>query len=228
MSHLFDIFLQPDKAFAGLRERPTWLLPLSILLAFSAALPLFYFLSVDGAWYTQQMLASAGRELSAADAEKMQAMMPGAQRLAVVGAISAALVGLIVSCLYALYLMLAGKITGAAIDFRRGLTLACWSKMPMLLGMVVVLVGVSRMSPQTSLESLMLTNADPLLFHMPTQNPWSALARAFSLLDFWVWGLMALGWRTFARASWTQSIVVSVLPSVLFFAILAAVAMFKS
>ena len=69
MSHLFDIFLQPDKAFAGLRERPTWLLPLSILLAFSAALPLFYFLSVDGAWYTQQMLASAGRELSAADAE---------------------------------------------------------------------------------------------------------------------------------------------------------------
>ena len=77
MSYLVDIFLQPDKAFAGLRERPAWLLPLLILLAFSAALPLFYFMSVDGAWYAQHMLASAGREMSSADAEKVKAMMPG-------------------------------------------------------------------------------------------------------------------------------------------------------
>ena len=227
MSYLVDIFLQPDKAFAGLRERPAWLLPLLILLAFSAALPLFYFMSVDGAWYAQHMLASAGREMSSADAEKMKAMMPGAERMAVVGAVSATLVGLIVSCLYALYLMLAGKLTGTAIDFRRGLTLACWSKMPMVLAMLVVLIGVSQMAPQTSLESLMLTNADPLLFHLSPENPWSSLGRAFSLLDFWVWGLLALGWRTFARASWTQSVVVAVLPSVLFYVILTAVALFK-
>ena len=76
MSYLVDIFLQPDKAFAGLRERPAWLLPLLILLAFSAALPLFYFMSVDGAWYAQHMLASAGREMSSADAEKVKASLP--------------------------------------------------------------------------------------------------------------------------------------------------------
>lgn len=31
MSHLIDIFLQPGKAFAQLREKPTFLLPLLLL-----------------------------------------------------------------------------------------------------------------------------------------------------------------------------------------------------
>ena len=227
MNYLLDIFLQPGKAFAGLRERPTWLLPMALLLVFTAALPLLYFHCVDGAWYMQHMLAQAGKDLSAEEAAKMQAMMPGVGRMGIVGAISAIVVGAISLVLYGVYLMLAGKVTGAQIDFRRGLSLATWSKMPMLLGMIVVLVGAMRMDPQTSLESLMLTNVDPLLVHVSPEKHWSSLLRAFSLLDFWAWFLLALGWRTFTRASWRQSIVVAVLPAIAFFAVLATVAMFK-
>jgi hypothetical protein len=227
MAHLVDIYLQPGKVFADLRERPSFALPLALLLVLSAALPLWYFLTVDSAWYVQHMMLAAGREVSAADMEKMQAMMPGAHRMAWIGAASAVLVGLIVTCLYALYFMLAGKVTGGAMSFKRGMSLVSWSNMPAILGLVVALVGVATMQPHTALESLMLTNVDPLLVQLPPDSHWLALARGFSLLNFWTWFLLALGWRTFNRAGWLQSVVVAVLPSVIIYGGMAAFALSK-
>lgn len=227
MAHLVDIFLQPGKVFEDLREKPQIMLPLLLLIVFSAALPLWYFMSVDGAWYLQHMMLAAGRDISAADLEKSKAMMPGAHAMGYIGAGSAAVMIVVVSALYALYLMLAGKVTGAAMTFRRGFSLVCWSNMPAVLGVLVALVGVATMSPQTSIESLMLTNVDPLLVHLPPESPWGALARGFSLLNFWTWYLLALGWRTFNRASWTQSVVVALIPGVLIYGIMALVALLK-
>jgi hypothetical protein len=227
MAHLVDIFLQPGKVFDDLREQPKFALPLLLIIVFSAALPLWYFLTVDAAWYMQHMLLAAGREISAADLEKSKAMMPGAHAMAYIGAASSAIVIAVVFALYALYLMLAGKVTGAAMTFKRGFSLACWSSMPAVLGMLVALVGVATMSPQTSLESLMLTNVDPLLVHLSPESPWAGLARGFSLLNFWSWYLLALGWRIFNKASWTQSAVVALIPGVLIYGIMALVAFLK-
>lgn len=227
MAHLIDIFLQPGKVFQDLREQPKFALPLLLIIVFSAALPLWYFLTVDGAWYMQHMLLAAGREMSAADLEKSKAMMPGTQAMAYIGAASSAVMITVVFALYALYLMLAGKITGAAMTFRRGFSLAAWSSMPVVLGMLVALVGVATMSPQTPIESLMLTNVDPLLVHVAPESPWAGLARGFSLLNFWTWYLLALGWRIFNRASWTQSAIVALIPSVLIYGGMALVALLK-
>jgi hypothetical protein len=227
MAHLVDIFLQPGKVYADLRERPTFAVPLALLLVLSAALPLWYFMTVDSAWYVQHMMLASGRELSAADMQKMQAVMPNAQRMAWIGAISAVVVGFVVTCLYALYFMLAGKVTGGAMSFRRGMSLCSWSNMPAILGLVVALVGVATMQPHTALESLMLTNVDPLLVQLGPDNPWHGLARGFSLLNFWTWFLMALGWRTFNRAGWLQSVVVAVLPGLVIYGGMAAFALAK-
>lgn len=227
MAHLVDIFLQPGKVFADLRENPKFALPLLVIVVLSAALPLWYFMSVDGGWYTQHMLLAGGAEMSAGDLEKAKAVMPGASAMAYIGAVSSAVTIVVVFALYALYLMLAGKITGAAMTFKRGYSLAAWSSMPMVLGALVALAGVAMMSPQTPLESLMLTNADPLLVQLPAESPWSTLARSFSLLNFWSWFLLALGWRVFNRASWTQSAVVALLPSVIIYGGMALFAMSK-
>jgi hypothetical protein len=227
MSNLVDIFLQPGKVFEDLRERPRFALPLLLLVALSAALPLWYFLTVDSAWYVQHMMLASGRDMSAADIEKMQAIMPGTQRMAYIGAASAAVVGVIVSCLFALYFMLAGKVTGAAMPFRRGMSLVAWSNMPALLGLLVALVGVATMKPHTPLEALMLTNVDPLFVQLPLDSKWGALARGFSLLNVWTWFLLALGWRTFNRAGWRQSIVVAVLPGAVIYGVMVLVALLK-
>ena len=51
VSHLIDIYLQPGKAFAGLKERPSFLLPLALSLVLSGAMTFLYFKNVDYDWY---------------------------------------------------------------------------------------------------------------------------------------------------------------------------------
>lgn len=225
MSHLIDIFLQPTKVFQDLRENPRFWLPLLLLAVFSAVLPLWYFMTVDAEWFQQHTLLAAGSELSAAEIEQARSVMPGVQAMAYIGAISSLVMIVLVSCLYALYLMLAGKVTGSAMGFKRGLALVSWSNMPAVLGIIVALAGVATMQPNTAIESLMLTNVDPLLVQLPTDSPWLGLARSFSLLNFWSWFLLALGWRTMTNAGWLQSIVVALLPSVVIYGVMALFAL---
>ena len=227
MSHIVDIFLQPGRVFADQKERPTFLVPLLIVSAFAAAFTLGYFLSVDPAWYLDHAIAAGGQEMSAAEMEQARKFMPGAKVMGYIGAASTVVVLGIVMMLYALYFLVAGKITGNAVSFKHGMSLAAWSSMPTVLGGLVGLIGVFTMTPQTPIESLSLLNLDPLLIQLPNDNRWSALAKGFSLLTFWTVFLTALGWKTWGRTSWLQAIMVALVPNVVIFGVMALFALLK-
>lgn len=227
MSHIVDIFLQPGRVFADQKERPTFLVPLLIVSAFAAAFTLAYFLSVDPVWYLDHAIAAGGQEMSAAEMEQARKFMPGAKVMGYIGAASTVVVMGIVMLLYALYFLVAGKITGNAVGFKHGLSLAAWSSMPMILGSIVALIGVFTMTPQTPVESLALLNFDPLLVELPADSRWSTLAKSFSLLTFWSVFLTALGWKTWGRTSWLQGIVIALLPNVLIYGAMALYALSK-
>lgn len=226
MSQLIDIFLQPGKTFAQLREKPTFLLPLALLAVLSAVMMLLYFNQVDPEWYLDHTVA-AGGEMSASEQAQARKMIPGARTMGYITAVMSLLGLLLITAISALYYMLAGKVTGNAVSFRHGMSLASWSSMPLLLGTLVGLVGVLSMTPQTSLESLMLLNIDPLLVQLPVDHAWATVARSFSLLHLWVLFLVALGWRTWGRTGWLQAAVVALLPSVLVYGAMAAYAVLR-
>jgi hypothetical protein len=221
MGTLVDIFLQPGKAFAEQRERPTFIVPLLLLAGLAAAFTLAYFLRVDPAWYTDHMFDASGAEMTARQMEQAKASMPAAQMMGWIGAISSVIAIVVVTLLTALYVLVASKVTGQALSYRHGLSLSAWSSMPMLLGMIVGLVGALTMSPQTSIESLALLNVDPLLVDLPADHRWNRLAQSFSLLTFWSLFLMALGWRTWTRSSWLQAIIIALLPTLLVYGVIA-------
>lgn len=221
MSRLVDIFLQPGRVFAAERERPTFLTPLVLLALLSAAMTLAYFLRVDPAWYADHMLDNPGRELTAEQAEQMRATMPGARALGWVGAVTSIIAVGLMTLLTAFYVFVAAKVGGRPLGFRHGMSLASWSAMPMLLGLLVALIGALTMSPQTGIESLMLTNVDPLLVELPADHRWNRLAQGFNLLTLWSVALFALGWRTWTRASWAQSLVIALIPTLVMVAIVA-------
>lgn len=227
MSHLVDIFLQPGRVFADQKERPTFLVPLLIVSAFAAAFMLSYFLSVDPAWYLDHALAASGKEMSAAEMEQARKFMPGAKVMGYIGAASTVIILCLAMLLYGLYFLVAGKVTGNAVSFKHGVSLAAWSSMPTVLGGVVGLIGVFTMTPQTPIESLSLLNLDPLLIQLPTDNRWSSLAKGFSLLTFWTIFLTALGWKTWGRTSWLQAIVVALVPNLAIFGLMALYALLK-
>lgn len=226
MSHLIDILLEPGKVFTALREKPSFVLPLLLMAGLSAAMLLVYFSRVDSAWFIDHALAASGQEMSASEAEQARKMMPSARVQGYIGAPFAAVGVVVVSLVIALYYMLAAKVTGATVSFKHGLALTAWCGVPMLIGIVVSLVGAFLMTPQTTIESLSLTRVDPLLVQLPPTHAWSTFAKNFDLLQFWSLFLGALGWRTWTRAGWLQSIVVVAIPSVVTYGIMALFAIF--
>jgi Yip1 domain len=225
VAHLVDLFLQPSKVFEEQKVKPTFLLPLLIAAAFGIAMTLTYFMRVDPGWFLDHTVASSGSELSSAEIKQMKAVMPSARVMGYIGAVTVPISLALISALLALYFMLAGKVAGTAISFKHGLSLAAWSSLPSVLGVIVALVGALTMSPQTSLESLMLTNFDPLFVQLPADSPWGPLARGFSLLNIWTCFLAALGWKIWGRTGWGQAIVVSLLPYLVIYGGMAAFAM---
>lgn len=221
MAPLVDIFLQPGAVFAQQRERPTFLMPWLIVAALTVAFTLAYFMRVDPAWHLEAMFAASNADMTNAEIAQAKAVMPGAETMGWIGAITASLALAVVALLTALYVFVAAKLTGHALSYRHGLSLSAWSSMPVALGGVVALVGALTMSPQTSIESLMLTNVDPLLVELPADHRWKKLATGFSLLTPWAVGLMALGWRIWTRSSWLQAVVVALIPTVLVYGVIA-------
>jgi hypothetical protein len=217
MSHLINIFVEPGKTFAELKEKPTFWLPLILLTVLSVVMTLSYFNTVDSDWLTEHQLAASGKEMSASEIAQAKSVMPSASVMGIFGAVATPIVIAFFTLLIALYYMLAGKITGSAISFRHGLSLTAWAGVPAQLGILVAIVGVFMMEPQTGLESLMLTNFDPLIVQLPFDHTWSGLAKGFNLLTFWTIALTALGWRVWSRSSWTQAIVVATIPSLIIF-----------
>lgn len=222
MAKLVDIFLQPSKVFAEERERPTFLVPYLLLAAAAIALTLAYFMRVDGSWFIDHMLDAKRATMTAKEIAQAKAVMPGARTMAIFGAVSAPITVALIFALIGLYYWLASKVTGAALGYKHGVSLVAWSGMPGLLGTIVGIVGALTMQPQTSLESLMLTHIDPLMIDT-TGSHWHRIAQSADLLSLWSIFLAALGWRTFTRASWLQSIVVVVLPYLVIYGVMALI-----
>ncbi|PZO06274.1 MAG: hypothetical protein DCF27_12900 [Lysobacteraceae bacterium] len=225
MSQLINIFLEPGKVFAELKEKPTFVMPALLAIVAAAVSMFIYFLYVDPEWFANHQLQALGSEMSKAELEQMSKMMPGARTSGYIALASIAIVTPIIYCIFSLYYLLAGKITGNVISFKQGLSLTAWSSLPMILGSVLMLVTVFTSSPQSSLESMQLLNIDPLLVQLPMDHDWSRLAKSFSLLNFWVWFLAALGWKTWFRTGWGQALGVVLLPSIVIYGVMALFAL---
>lgn len=220
MSNLINIFLEPAKAFADLKERPTFLLPALIVAVVSTLAACLYFFTVDPEWFANYQLAAASGEMSAAEIEQAKQFMPGARTLGMITAVSTPIMLALVYVLMALYYLLAGKVAGKPVTFMQGLSLSAWSAMPMVVGAVVAMIGVFTSDNQSSYESMQLLNVDPLFVQLPLDHDWALLTRSFSLLNFWVWFLAALGWKTWYRTSWGSALFVVMLPSLVIYGIM--------
>lgn len=222
---LVDIFLDPAKVFTAEKDKPTFLLPMAILVVLSAAMILAYYLRVDPVWFQDFSLTMMGQEMTPAEIAQIKQVMPGAKVQGYIGAGSTLIFVPVVYAIFGLYFFLAGKIAGAGMSYKHGLSLATWSAMPTALGALVGTIGALTMAPQTPLHAISLTRIDPLLVQLPFDHALSALAKSFDLLGLWALALGAVGWKTFTRSGWGSAVLVAALPSVLIYGIWLLIAL---
>ncbi|MCZ8166515.1 YIP1 family protein [Silanimonas sp.] len=222
---LVDIFLDPAKVFTAEKDKPTFLLPMAIMVAVSAGMILAYYLRVDPVWFQDFSLTMMGQEMTPAEIAQAKQFMPSAKVQGYIGAAATLIFVPIMYAVFALYFFLAGKIAGAGLSYKHGLSLATWAAMPTALGALVATISALTMAPQTPLHAISLTRIDPLLVQLPFDHALSTLAKGFDLLGLWAIALGAIGWRAFTRSGWASAVVVAALPSVLIYGIWLLIAL---
>lgn len=218
---LVNIFTAPREAFAALAARPTVLLPILALIIGNMLLIGWYYTQVDIPWLIQTTIEASGQEVPPGLAEQQGG--PAVMIVRVLAIVGAALQIMLVLLLMAGYLSLASLFTNDGVRFKRWLSLAAWSSMPTLLGVLSGLVNLAvndgTFMPPTELNLLSFGN----LLGMEAMGG-GTLRSILLNLDvtmLWALALMAIGYRLWTGRSVAASFAIVAAPLI----VVAAVAL---
>ncbi len=193
---LTNVFTAPAQAFTSLKERPTSLFPVLVLIGATAFVALWYYTAVDLVWFFERAMDASSTAVPAESRRQTLALIAKVPPYAAgVGAAVASIVSVLFILMVAAgYLAVVSLFTNDGYNFVSWFSLAAWSSLPMLLGVLATLVNlaindVSHLPPE---------QLNPLsLAYLLGIGPGAGGARvlqALTLPVFWVVGLMVYGY----------------------------------
>ncbi len=214
------LLTSPSAAFAELRERPRFWLPLIALTLASATLVVWYYGAVDVAWLSDRLLNTTP-QLAKLPPETRARMAAAMSRngMLISGTVGAFVAVPAVYALQAVYYLLASKVVGVSLSFKHWFTMNCWCALPSLLGVAAgaaVLLTESR-PLQIDPTGLQVLSVNELFFHLPMTAKGASLLSSLSLISPLSWALTIVCVHTWTKRSWQFSATFALLPSVVWY-----------
>jgi hypothetical protein len=213
-----QMFSSPTKAFAALKERPVFALPMWLMLLGTVAVTGWYYGIVDIAWLQDQQMAAAN--VPAAQREAI-ANVPRAVFL-LSATIAAPIVIVVIVSIGALYFMLAGAITNVRYSFLHWFAFNWWGASPAIIAFIPSLLILSTASTtEIPVSALQPLSANELLFHLePGEKGYNFLTN-IGLVQIVSVVLTVIGVRVWSGRSMLFSMVFGLLPTVLIYGVWA-------
>lgn len=194
-----DVIASPGEAFARLREKPTFLFPLLILMALNAGVVFWYYSLVDLAWMLEQQMQAAvpeGQPPAALESSAARTVVGTVAAVAAAGLFALALV------VAAAYFAFVSMLTNDGYAFKSWFALVCWCSLPLVLTQLATIVNlivsdVSHMLPQ-QLSPLSFAN---LLGVEPDTAAGGQTFLNLSPILLWSLVLTVLGYHSWTRRS---------------------------
>ena len=131
----------PSSAFAELRERPRFWLPLLAIVVTSAFVIGWYYSVVDIDWLKELIFGNNPDVQKMAPEQRAQAMAFVGRNTMLFGSLFGVLIGVpIVYLISALYYFIVAKITKVPLGFKHWFTLVSWSALPGLLSTIAAVI----------------------------------------------------------------------------------------
>lgn len=208
---MWQVFFEPNKAFASVKERGGFLMPLMLLMLSSIIVIYIYARRVDFAWFVDHLVSDSMADAPRDQVESFRAHFTreGFIRNALVMTALGTLGLLIVM---SAYLAIVSAALGATHSFTRWFAFTCWANVPLILSNLGMLAVVSfDGSGQLSLATLDPQSLNSLL-HLEQNQHFFKLASLVSLPQIWVWVAMIIGFSLWSKRSLGLSAAIVVLP----------------
>lgn len=221
--NLLDIIASPTEALARIREKPSIVLPLLLVLAATASVQFGYFANVDFDYMVDELTAQA-MAMTAAPEDQLRAAYENSNpmNLAIASAVSTVVVVGLIMAVYAGYLTFVSKFGSEDIGFRRWFSLTAWTSIPALLAALASWVVIlSSSDGRISLQEANVLSLNNLVFQ--SEGAFATMLNSITLPQLWSLALVALGYRLWTGKSFGASLAVALIPYLLVYGIWAAI-----
>lgn len=222
IAQLGNLFVAPAHAldYAFARPKMLWL-PLGLTLALNTALGAWFALSVNlAAWRAMMVRMAAARNPDAANAVAELYSRHGRGFLLAQFA-GGSLIGLLlIELVFALYLFLADKLFSAASrSYARWLSFTSWTWLPVCVGILAAMIAWALSNHGGNVQFGDITTLNALFFHLPSTSRYYDIAQ-FSILQFWVIGLVTYGLKRWCSHATGKALGIALAPYVVVYGIL--------
>jgi hypothetical protein len=219
LSLFTNLLSNPPQAFAALKERPNFLLPMLAILLAMAGYQLLYFTLVDYSWLIDQMVAQVNAQ--GGDPAAAEGIRNVPKTLMMVPGIIGGVIGLLVmQSIYAAYLMLVAKVNGDGFGFKAMFSLSWWASVPILFTLIASAVYVLMADEgRVFFDSANPFSLNSLIFNVDIANPFRGLLTNIDVFAFWAWALATIGYKQFSGRSYLGSALIALAPHIVIYGI---------
>ena len=227
LQDLIDILAAPEAMFARLKDKPTFWLPLVLMIISTTAATAGYLLLNDEGYVRDQIIEQALARNPDMPAEQQRAIERSMENIsirtqAIISCMAILLAVPAITALYAGYLVLMNKFSSKQFGFHHWFALACWIGIPNALAglasLAVLLTDANGQVSQAELQPLSITG----LLGLSTD---SQMLQQVNLLTLWSLALAAIGYGVIAGKDLLTSAAITWAPYLLIYGGLALAAL---
>lgn len=217
LAQLGNLFVAPAQAldYADRRPKMLWL-PFALTLVANAILGFWIALTMSLPGWRAMMIHIVARTRPEAAGRLADA---GRGYLIIGAAVGIAVVA-VIELVYALYLFLADKLFSAdSRSYVRWFSFTAWTWLPVVLAYIAGMIAWGLSAHGASLTPGDVTSLNVLFFHLGPASPYYRIAQ-FSILQFWVIGLVTYGLMRWCRHRAGKAFAIAVAPYVVVYGIM--------
>lgn len=215
-ARIFGVFFEPQKTFTDIARRPTWVVPLILVIA--SALGMFAVISQRVGWdrIVRHQMATSSR-VQQMPADQREQMMATQIKFAPISYNGGTVIGITILYLIeaAVLLGIAGGMMGGGMSFRQVFAVVCYSGLPGIISAILTAVVAFLKNPDDfDLQNALAFNAGAFMDPNSGSKFVHSLATSMDLFIFWTIFLLATGLKAAAgkKLTFTGALVAVIIP----------------
>jgi hypothetical protein len=198
---LLGVLVAPGKTFRSIAERPTWVVPLLLLLALGTAAAYMMQQRVDQEELVRHQVSQFGMEDISDD--QVQQMVERNEKMGPVTLLVGPIMTAVIFFIVALVFWVAFKMLGSEMDYRSSLATSVHGLLPSAISLLLtllILLGRNAVTPEEVMSGGILTSSAAAL--APDASPVvRSLLGSLDVFSIWSLILLVIGYRVVAKVS---------------------------
>lgn len=192
---LIGAIINPRPTFEDIARKPSWLLPLLLLIILSLSITYIFGKRVGWRAFMEKQLAQNSRVQQLTPQQREQALETQTKVAPIIGYVFGVIgFPIVVVVIAAIFMGIFNATSSAALDFKTSLGVITHSYVPFVIASLLgVLILCLKPPDQIDLQNLVASNAG--VFLSSDAPKWLlSLCTSLDVFTFWVLGLMAFGY----------------------------------